>query len=464
MISIESARQSSAFFLARLEAEVARLRGLTYPGHHPGPGMWLDLVSGLIDTGKGYLAKAADASIADVDASVLVTDSEMIANHAYNLLQRLDGTDAGQIPHQIVAPFQRWVDGLGISNTIFFRADHVANYELARFDLRALVNNVNDASQTLIDASAAVTWPFLRVTVPSQAMGMLPHFAIVGHELGHAIQGEIKVDLSNVDSSAVIADLDARLKAEGIILSQSHGMDTQRILASWVNELKSDAIGCLLAGPAFLLALGAFFELSGGGYGIGPSHPPSEMRRRLVLDRLALGATNHVEVFKEQTGTELTADLNSPHLKPLPVPDDLFTELKQRHGPEIAAICVALMPYAETVAPLVFAEAEKVVRAANPDMVYDAVRLQEDLAEHLEPLRHLVPPIEIRRAGVVQATSLAGILNVGWAGLLTQLDRIPTPTGVPIGSELPVKMEKLHELLLKAVELSEARMVWEEQV
>lgn len=427
--------------------------------------MWLDLVSGLIETGKGYLAKAADTTMPDADASQLITDSELIANHAYSLLQRLHGTDAGQIPHQIVGPFQRWVDGLGITNTIFFRADHEANYELARFDLRGLVSNINDASQTLIDAAAAVTWPFLRVTVPSQSMGMLPHFAIVGHELGHAIQNDIKVDLSSIDSTPVIHDLDARLAAEGIALSSStHLMMTQTVLASWVNEMKSDAIGCILAGPAFLFALGAFFELSGGGYGIGPSHPPSEMRRRLVLDRLAQGAPNHVEVFKELTETELTADLNSPHLKVLPPPDKLYIELKHKHGAEIAAVCVALIPYAEAVAPLVFDEAERVVRAAKPDMVYDAARLREDLSEHLEPLRHLVPPIEIRKGGAVQATSLAGILNVGWAGLLTQLDRIPTPSGVSAGNELPAKMEKLHELLLKAVELSEARMIWEEQV
>ncbi|WP_077145895.1 hypothetical protein [Sphingopyxis sp. KK2] len=427
--------------------------------------MWLDLVSGLIDTGKGYLSKAADTTLPDADASLLITDSEMIANHAYSFLQRLHGTDAGQIPHQIVGPFQRWVDGLGITNTIFFRADHVANYELARFDLRPLVNNINDASQTLIDAADAVTWPFLRVTVPSQAMGMLPHFAIVGHELGHAIQNDIKVDLSSIDTATVINNLAARLASEGITLSTSaHLMMTQKVLASWVNEMKSDAIGCILAGPAFLFALGAFFELSGGGYGIGPSHPPSEMRRRLVLDRLAQSSPSQVEVFKEMTGTELTADLNSPHLRPLPSPDDLYLELKQKHGAETAAICVALMPFAEAVAPLVFDEAERVVRAAKPGMVYDAARLREDLAEHLEPLRHLVPPIEIRKGGAVHATSLAGILNVGWAGLLTQLDRIPTPSGVSTDNELPAKMEKLHELLLKAVELSEARMIWEEQV
>jgi len=426
--------------------------------------MWLDLMSGLIDTGKGYLAKAADPALPTADASLLVTDSEMIGNHAYDLLQKMDGSDAGHIPHQIVGPFQRWVNGLGISNTIFFRADHVANYELARFDLRSLVQNVNDASQSLIDAANAVEWPFLRVTVPSQAMGMLPHFAIVGHELGHAIQNEIKVDLTKIDSSDFANNLVTRLSDEKISLSANHTIMSQKILASWVNEMKSDAVGCLLAGPAFMFALSAFFELSGGAYGIGPSHPPSEMRRRLVLDRLTQGTPSHADVFKQQTGATLTADINSPHLKSLPPPDALYAELRTRHGPETAAICVALMPFAERVAPLIFDEAEKVLRAVKPNVIYDAVHLQEDLSDHLEPLLHLIPPIEHRQAGNVKATSLAGILNVGWAGLLTQLDKIPAPAGITPGSELTVKMEKLHELLLKAVELSEARMVWEEQV
>lgn len=425
--------------------------------------MWLNLMSGLIDTGKGYLAKAADPALPDGEASLLVTDSELIGNQTYDLLQKMDGSDAGEIPHQIVGPFQRWVDGLGIGNTIFFRADHVANYELARFDLRSLVQNINGASQTLIDAAAAVKWPFLRVTVPSQAMGMLPHFAIVGHELGHAIQNDIKVDLSSVDGSDVATALLDRLADEQIALTSTHTMMMQKILASWVNEMKSDAVGCLLAGPAFLFALSAFFELSGGAYGIGPSHPPSEMRRRLVLNRLSQGTPNHVEVFKEQTGAELTADLNSPHLKSPPAPDDLYTILRNKHGPEIAAICVALVPFAEKIAPLVFAGAEQVVREAKPDMVYEAAQLRNDLAEHLEPLRHLIPPIEHRKDGKVTATSLAGILNVGWAGLLTQLDNIPASAGIAPGTELNVKMEKLHELLLKAVELSEARIVWEEQ-
>jgi hypothetical protein len=53
-------------------------------------------------------------------------------------------------------------------------------------------------------------------------------------------------------------------------------------------------------------------------------------------------------------------------------------------------------------------------------------------------------------------------LNVGWAALLTRLDRMAKPKG-PFVDLVSGKMEQLHELLLRAVELSEARRVWEEQ-
>ena len=96
-------------------------------------------------------------------------------------------------------------------------------------------------------------------------------------------------------------------------------------------------------------------------------------------------------------------------------------------------------------------------------MIYGSQHLLEDLSDHLESLTYLVPPIEHRKAGSVRATSLAGILNVGWAALLTQLDKMPVAVGASSGDAMSVKMEKLHELLLKAVELSEARVVWEEQ-
>jgi hypothetical protein len=92
------------------------------------------------------------------------------------------GADATEIPHEIVAPFQRWVTGLHIINTIFFRSEHLANYELWQMDARSLKNWPN-ASPSLLTAIGEIEWPILRVTVPGHAMDMLPHFAVVAHEL-----------------------------------------------------------------------------------------------------------------------------------------------------------------------------------------------------------------------------------------------------------------------------------------
>jgi hypothetical protein len=57
---------------------------------------------------------------------------------------------------------------------------------------------------------------------------------------------------------------------------------------------------------------------------------------------------------------------------------------------------------------------------------------------------------------------LAGILNVGWAALLAKLGDLPDAAVPPGADPIAQKMEKLHELLLKAVELSDARLTWEE--
>lgn len=418
-------------------------------------------MQGLIDTASGYLDQARDPATSLADASSLVQDANQLGNTAYDLLQKLEGATADEIPHQIVSPFQRWVTGLGIGNTIFFRADHVANYELATFHLEKMIRNLNAPSQTLLDATAAVDWPFLRLTVPSQAMGMLPHFAIVGHELGHAIQEQIRPDLTAHTAAAqqsLQRTID-RLKAEGLQLDAQAQLRRQGVLGSWMNEIRSDAVGHYLAGPAFLFALGAFFELSGGGWGIGMSHPPSVLRRKLVVHRLRQGTPSHASVFESATTLPLSEDMNSPHLIALPAPDDLYNALRPRLGSVDAAICVELVPLIEAIADEFYAEAERELQRTNPDMIYTPERLDADLSNHLEALCVLVPPIEHREAGVAVATTLAGILNVGWAALLAKLGEIGTAAGAP--DNAAATMERLQALLLKAVELSDARLIWE---
>jgi hypothetical protein len=427
----------------------------------------LDVVQGLIDTAQGYLSTARNAATASHDAFTLTQDANNLGDNAYRLLEQLEGAGADQIPHPVVSPFQRWVSGLGVNESIFFRSDHVANYELATFaGLLNSLRGLNSPSQTLVDAIAAINWPFRRVTVPSQAMGMLPHFAIVAHELGHAIQDRKTLDFT--PHAAAINDASQRtserLQKEGIIFDTSRQVEWRDALNSWINEIWADAVGVYLAGPAMLFALGALFEITGGGVGLSNTHPPHITRLKLLTKCLKVpeGGESHSDVFEDRAGRPITDRMNCPHVEDLAAPDVLYSQLRVRADPHVAAIAVELVPLIDVLADDIYAEAKRLLSASNPEMIYHPQNLREDLTHHLDAICALIPPIEHRGPAGAEASTLAGVLNVGWAALLCKLDQFPV-TGRPAGyDETAAKMEKLQELLLKAVELSEARRRWEE--
>ncbi len=442
------------------------MREFIFPGHDPGPRKWLNFISGLIDTATLYLQSASDLSIDPSTASKFIQDAEQLGDNAYALLMHVSGEDAGQIPHQIVAPFQGWVQKLQIENTIFFRAEHISNYELATFDLEQWCDDLNSPSVGLGAATTKINWPVLRVTVPGQAMGMLPHFAVVGHELGHAIQDEIKPDFSNyIDEDAALKDrIDARLAKNGHSFGDDQLMLTSEILKSWVNELKADAVGHLLSGPAFFFALCGFLEIAGQSYGISPSHPPSDLRRKLLLNQLNADSPSFSGVIQKKTGLVITETINSPHIPACPQGDDLFIDLLDEYNVYEAAICTELVTYLENISAEIYGAARTYLEALPAEIIYRPTQLELDIDAHLDLLCQLVPPIEYRdEQNAVRPSSLATILNVGWIALLTRLDRIPAPREKAGDDIDAAKMERLHELLLKAVELSEARRLWEEQ-
>jgi hypothetical protein len=458
------AQQACSFFLARLEAEISRLRGISFPGHDIGPRRWLNFISGVLDTGRQYLDQSRAASTAAPKAKQLLEDAETMGEQAYVFLKHVTGADATQIPHEIVAPFQRWVAGLRITNTIFFRSEHLANYELWQMDARAL-KNYPSASQSLLTAIGDIDWPILRVTVPGHAMDMLPHFAVVAHELGHAIQDRIKPDLSSYVSDRRSCDsrIALRLANSGVAFGATERLRVTTIFDKWLNEIKADSVGHFLVGPAFFFALFGFLELAGRSYGIADTHPPSDLRRQLLLHQLNIGTPSFLNIFQAKTSVAITETINSPNIPACPAGDTLFQELLTEYGATDAAICTELVPYLRTIGAAVFTAARDYLGQICPDLIYSPQQLDADLGDPLDMLCALVPPIESRANTVAEpeAMGLASILNIGWATLLTRLDRIPDKGGTA-GLSDARRFDQLHQLLLKAVELSEARRLWSE--
>jgi hypothetical protein len=455
--------QACSFLLGRLQREVARFRALSFPGHDTGPRKWLNLIGGLLDTASTYLEEAELQATNATDKSRLISEAEHLGGKAYYYLTFVTGSDSTQIPHQVVAPFQRWVTGLGIAQTVFFRAEHAPNYELLTADLKnyALLNN---ASASLVDAIGKINWPALRVSVPGHSMGLLPHFAVVAHELGHAIQGRINIDLLPYQQSVVdaLTRIQARLAVEKIQFTQEFGIAFGETIHSWMNEFKADAVGNELVGPAFFFALCGFLELAGHGYGIAKTHPPSDLRRALLFQSMNAGQLSFAAVLADKAELILTEELNSPHITRCLAPDDLYAELKQSMGEAQAAICVELIPVFTALAPAIFAAAHAELNAHSPSLIYSPQQLSNDLDRHLEMLCNLVPPIEYEENGSTKPAALSTILNVGWVALLTRVDRFPPARGLSSSSEVAARLECLHELLLKATELAEARSLWEE--
>lgn len=458
------ARQACSFFLARLDAETNRLREISFPGHDIGPRLWLNFIAGVLDTGRAYLEQSKNQAITEAKANQLIEFAEIAGSSAYSSLRHVTGADATEIPHEIVAPFQRWVSSLQISNTIFFRAEHLPNYELGRIDARGY-KKFPSASPSLLNAIDQITWPLLRVTVPGHAMDMLPHFAVVAHELGHAIQDRIKLDLSkfSADRQDCDARIEKRIRDNGGSFGSSERLSVTTIYDKWINELKADSVGHLLVGPAFFFALCGFLELAGRNYGIAETHPPTDLRKSLLIKELAKGSLSFVSVFKDKTGMTITAALNSPNVPACPSGDNLYNVLASEYSVPIAAICTELVPYLEKIGPTVFESARALIEQICPTLLYTASQLKTDLDEPLDMLCSLIPPIESRAAsnGDPQAMGLASILNIGWAALLTRLDRIPDRGDNPSLADSR-RYNQLHQLLLKAVELAEARQLWAE--
>jgi hypothetical protein len=457
-----AASQACSFYLGRLESEVARLRTVAFPGRDKGPQQWLNLVVGILKTAEGYLEKASATGLTPAEISRYIIDAEDLGASAYEFMNLASGVDIAQIPEQVIGPFLRWVKGLGIDQTIFFRAEHLPNYELAWLDGRQL-GKVNFPDQSLTNAISDIKWPALRVTVPAQAMGMLPHFAVVGHELGHAIQDLIKPDLSSCQGILTTCFQEIRRYLGRTSFSADDSFRIQTVVKNWINEFKADAVGYFLVGPAFFFALCGFLELAGRGYGVGLTHPPSDLRRRLVHERINKGPKSFSDVFLAKTTIAITENINSPHLLQCPAPDQLFVELSAEVGEDAAAVCAGLLPYAECIGDAIFVASESYLRATCPSLIYSPDGLEFDLATQLDPLCQLIPPIEVVRPGVPpEAATFASILNVGWAALLSRINDV-SPARSLFGDETARRMERLHDLLLKAVELSEARSLWDEQ-
>jgi hypothetical protein len=371
----------------------------------------------------------------------------------------MHGSSIGYLSPPIATPLQRWLDSLGFKNSALFRAEATANYELLRIEDKTFTR-IRDASPTLLSAIAKLQWPIFRITVPTKAFGIIPHFAIVAHEIGHALHDRVTWDLTGFDNE--VQQLLARISAKiGRPLSFQDQRTLQKIFLGWFQELASDAFALLLTGPAIFFSLCDFFQLLGNGYGLSQTHPANDLRRKAVFQQLEDTTTglSFVEVFERHTEHKLDETINSGILIPTPATADIFNDLRGGGADDgTAAIMSELHASMPLLVPIIYTQARDHLTATAPQTIYTSKQFDADLASHLKPMLAVIPPIESLVGLKTIPTDFSSILNVGWATLLTKLDEFRIVTDENREWE---RMEALHSLLEKAVELSEVKRLWE---
>lgn len=469
-MTIERARISTYFYLNRVRSEADDLLSKQFLANHPGPPHWLGLILGLIDTAFGYLKSSEDPGISAQKASELTEDASRVAREAYRYLQYISGSDISELPFPIVYPLQRWFDQLDINVTTFFRAEHVVNYELRPFEKRTF-EGYRDKTSTLQDAIDTIDWPILRVTVPSKALGILPHFGIVAHEIGHAVYrrgqfgfgNEINWDLSsyNNEHGNFLKNIKARLPAS--YNDQQIHDKINAIFPAWFEELAADAIGYMLAGPAFYFALSEFFQLLSTAFGLSESHPPAKIRIKLIHSRMESEPTpNYSDILDVHAKERITETFNSFLMHDLPDKDALFNELRKNKKSELdAAVLCELCEFIQLGSDKMYEDVRAYLSKNYPDSIYTPSKFDTDLKNHLIPLINAIPPIEYgENIGGMKSCSFPTILNVGWVVLLTKLTELKVKFS-DASTKDPERAESLNRLLLKAVELSEAKAIWD---
>ena len=312
------------------------------------------------------------------------------------------------------------------------------------------------------------------MTVPSRALGILPHFAVVAHEFGHAIYDDFRPTISQKFSdhrdslksvyNSYSDEVSVRI---GKDLSDTYIRSiTDTILDNWTQEIACDAISFCLTGPASFFALSDILQFASANFLFNETHPPKVLRRNFLYNLMSQNDNNFVKVISEFTGDTVKEDFNSVLMPKLPNPGMLFRALRNKRSDEVAAVLAELPSVIIHQGPLICEAVVQEFRknAAKKQLFYTVNQFECDLKTHLSVLLDAIPPIE---TGInleeKSPTDFRTILNVGWVALLCKLDELNIDTsGVPSHLLYGAKAEALHGLLLKAVELSEIRRQWKD--
>jgi len=317
-------------------------------------------------------------------------------------------------------------------------------------------------------AGAKIDFPKQLVTVgfPGLEMGRLLVHSIIGHELGHCLYVERKLEnkllplvkpdeqkLNTLVKELAETRLPTVFKAETTPTGQrtlSEYITEVEIKSSlirgindlgklWVKELTCDAIGYCLFGPAYLFAALNVLTLAYAFDSDRGTHPPNRMRFLLLY-----------KILDKETG--FLSILDPKVVKFL----ESWRSVTRSQAPQFTDPVRDLSGSAIlNIYDNIINTATLAVDSAGP---YSASENTAELQELVKRAEALIPPNELIKNGVSHEVKFQSILNAGWLVYLTGLEAIQEK----FDFEPWECKTKFNEVIARAVELNEIQRRWRE--
>lgn len=373
----------------------------------------------------------------------------------HELLGLVEGSDVHHSPGQLIVPLRRYVKTVIPNAEIIVSSKPELNYSIQEIS-RTLKQTF--AFEQLRAAREQLPEPLFLLNIPAAESGHILIHATLSHELGHALYDQYKLADKLLPHVKVRDDLIKQLVSalsaankqpvppltELLQRQQITSLVTRRI-TQWLIELSADSIGLELFGPALYFAAVQLLTSLSHIERCSESHPPTKLRVKLMtrivkmnypLDTWQGGAKSFFQDWDEISSNPL----------------DLRTPVDQ-----IAAECLNNDATLDLIR-------EEVARIIPTDLKYTSRQFQEDIANLAPLLLELIPAGEVGPLGKSVAVKLPSIINTGWHIYLSQFDEFKAKLHVSEGKDPRLAAKKLHELVLKSLEISETKIAWKEAV
>ncbi|HYM74788.1 MAG TPA: hypothetical protein VE377_02325 [Candidatus Dormibacteraeota bacterium] len=369
------------------------------------------------------------------------------------MLGFVEGSEVHRSPAQLIPTLRRYAQSILPDSEIVVRSKPELNYSIQ--DIAKPLAELFKGTPLETSCSKLPDRLFM-MSIPGVESGHILIHAVLSHELGHAlynkkeiakellpkigfnenlVKGLVKMMFENQEKQGnPTPELRIRKQVTQEITGRVHG---------WIKELCSDAIGIRLFGPALFFAAAHLLTSLRPLDKSSETHPPLRLRTKLMIRMLK-------ELYTvERWHDELQAFVR------------LWDEVS---GEPI----FSTNPYDQIALETVNDAALDLISAASDTATaslscYTSSQFTRDIKVLAPLLLSYIPPGEVGPYGQCgTAEKLASIINSGWHVYLCDFETFKQNLHPNDARTRFSAATKLHELVLKALEISGIQVAWEE--